>query len=194
MKKHLLVALSVLCLCSCFEEKKVVEKPKENIVAKQETKSKKEYKKEPRDYRDGYSSLEGFKFGTSYEEAKRIVEKEVGKIGLEEEEGEFYRDKNFDVFFGSTIDSIDIGGIEFYFKNNKLYGIKADVYSFEDAENYLTEELGKPYNLDEKRIWIISKGNETYYLSLYNEIISAEIYDEELDICEQDVIEFIKIK
>lgn len=39
MKKHLLVALSVLCLCSCFEEKKVVEKPKENIVAKQETKS-----------------------------------------------------------------------------------------------------------------------------------------------------------
>ena len=68
MKKHLLVALSVLCLCSCFEEKKVVEKPKENIVAKQETKPKKEYKKEPRDYRDGYSSLEGFKFGTSYEE------------------------------------------------------------------------------------------------------------------------------
>ena len=193
MKKYLLVALSVLCLCSCFEEKKVDEKSKENIVAKQETKSKKEYKKEPRDYRDGYSSLEGFKFGTSYEEAKRIVEKEVGKIGLEEEE-EFYRDKYFDVFFGNTIDSIDIVGIEFYFKNNKLYGIKADVCSLEDAENYLTEELGKPYNLDEKRIWIISKGNETYYLSLYNEIISAEIYDEELDICEQDVIEFIKIK
>ena len=40
MKKHLLVALSVLCLCSCFEEKKVDEKPKENIVAKQKTKSK----------------------------------------------------------------------------------------------------------------------------------------------------------
>lgn len=38
MKKHLLVALSVLCLCSCFEEKKV-ENDKEDIVAKQETKS-----------------------------------------------------------------------------------------------------------------------------------------------------------
>lgn len=193
MKKHILVALSVLCLCSCFEEKKVVEKPKENIVAKQETKPKKEYKKEPRDYRDGYSSLEGFKFGTSYEEAKRIVEKEVGEIWDEEEE-RFYRDKNFYVSFRNTIDSIDIEGIEFYFKNNKLYGIKANVHCFEDAENYLTEELGKPYNLDGKSIWIISKGNETYYLSLYNEIINAEIYDEELDISEQDVIEFIKIK
>lgn len=192
MKKHLLVALSVLCLCSCFEEKKVVEKPKENIVAKQETKPKKEYKKEPRDYRDGYSSLEGFKFGTSYEEAKRIVEKEVGKIWFEEEE-DFYRDKNFDVFFRNTIDSIDIGGIEFYFKNDKLYGVKADVY-YSYTEEYLTKRLGKPYKLDGKRIWIISKGNETYYLSLYNEIISAEIYDEELDISEQDVIEFIKIK
>lgn len=38
MKKHLLVALSVLCLCSCFEEKKI-ENDKEDIVAKQETKS-----------------------------------------------------------------------------------------------------------------------------------------------------------
>lgn len=193
MKKHLLVALSVLCLCSCFEEKKV-ENDKEDIVAKQETKPKKEYKKEPRDYRDGYSSLEGFKFGTSYEEAKRIVEKEVGEIWFEEEEDLLLWDKNFDVFFGNTIDSIDIGGIEFYFKNNKLYGIKADVYFLKDTENYLTEELGRPYNLDGKRIWIISKGNETYYLSLYNEIINAEIYDEELDISEQDVIEFIKIK
>lgn len=193
MKKHLLVALSVLCLCSCFEEKKVVEKPKENIVAKQETKPKKEYKKEPRDYRDGYSSLEGFKFGTSYEEAKRIVEKEVGEIWHEKEE-RFYRDKNFNVFFLNTIDSIDIGRIEFYFKNNKLYGIKADVYYVRSAQSYLTEELGKPYNLHGKRIWIISKGNETYYLSLYNEIINAEINDDELDICEQDVIEFIKIK
>lgn len=193
MKKHLLVALSVLCLCSCFEEKKVDEKPKENIVAKQETKPKKEYKKEPRDYRDGYSSLEGFKFGTSYEEAKRIVEKEVGEIRREKEE-RFYRDKNFNVSFRNTIDSIHIGRIEFYFKNNKLYGIKADVRSLKYAQSYLTEELGRPYNLGGKRIWIISKGNETYYLSLYNEIINAEIYDEELDISEQDVIEFIKIK
>lgn len=193
MKKHLLVALSVLCLCSCFEEKKVDEKPKENIVAKQETKPKKEYKKEPRDYRDGYSSLEGFKFGTSYEEAKRIVEKEVGEIRHEKEE-RFYRDKNFYVSFRNTIDGIHIGRIEFYFKNNKLYGIKADARSLKYAQSYLTEELGRPYNLGGKRIWIISKGNETYYLSLYNEIINAEIYDGELDISEQDVIEFIKIK
>lgn len=190
MKKHLLVALSVLCLCSCFEEKKVVEKPKENIVTKQETKPKKDYKKEPRDYRDGYSSLEGFKFGTSYEEAKRIVEKEVGKVLIEMEEYLLLWDKKFKIIFCNTIDSIDISGIEFYFQNDELYGIKAETWFIEDVKHHLTEKLGKPYNLDGKRIWIISKGNETYYLSLYNEII----YDEELGISEQDVIEFIKIK
>lgn len=56
MKKHLLVALSVLCLCSCFEEKKVVEKPKENIVAKQETKPAPE-KNDKYVYIDAYKCL-----------------------------------------------------------------------------------------------------------------------------------------
>lgn len=176
MKKHLLVALSMLCLCSCFEEKK----------------AEIEYKKEPRDYRDGYSSLEGFKFGTSYEEAKRIVEKEVGEIWHENEE-RFYRDKNFNVFFQNTIDSIWIGGIEFYFKNDKLYGVKADVLYYSYTEEYLTKRFGKPYNLDGKRIWIVKKSNEMYYLSFNNEIISAETYDEEF-IYDENVIEFIKIK
>ena len=56
MKKHLLVALSVLCLCSCFEKKKVVEKPKENIVAKQETKPASE-KNDKYVYIDEYNCL-----------------------------------------------------------------------------------------------------------------------------------------
>ena len=56
MKKHLLVALSVLCLCSCFEEKKVVEKPKEDIVAKQETKPAPE-KNDKYVYIDEYNCL-----------------------------------------------------------------------------------------------------------------------------------------
>lgn len=56
MKKHLLVALSVLCLCSCFEEKKVDEKPKEDIVAKQETKPAPE-KNDKYVYIDAYNCL-----------------------------------------------------------------------------------------------------------------------------------------
>lgn len=182
-----------LCLCACdsAEKKKPAkEAPIEQTVAK----PKKERKKEPYELRKGYSSTEGFKFGISYDEAKRIVEKEVGEVWHEHEEGLYWGDKHFSVSFFKKIDSLYISGIEFYFQNDELYGIKAEPWSFEDAEHYLTEKLGKPCNMFGKRIWIVNKGNGLYYLSLYNEMIYADIVDDELDISEQDVIEYIRIK
>jgi hypothetical protein len=182
-----------LCLCACDSAEK--KKPAKEIPIEQTvTKSKKERKKEPYELREGYSSTEGFKFGTSYDEAKRIVEKEVGEVWFEFEDDLFWGDKHFSVPSISTIDSLDISGIDFYFQNDELYGIKANTWSLEDVEHYLTEKLGKPCNMDGKRIWIVNKGNGLYYLSLYNEIIYADIVDDKLDISEQDVIEYIRIK
>lgn len=182
-----------LCLCACDSAEK--KKPaKETPIEQTTAKPKKERKKEPYELRKGYSSTEGFKFGTSYDEAKRIVEEEVGEVWLEFEDDLYLGDKHFSVSFINTIDSLDISGIEFYFQNDELYGIKAETWFLEDVEHHLTEKLGKPCNMDGKRIWIVNKGNDLYCLSLYNEMIYADIVDDELDISEQDVIEYIKIK
>ena len=191
--KKILFCMIALCLCACdsAEKKKPAkEAPIEQTVAK----PKKERKKEPYELRKGYSSTEGFKFGTSYDEAKRIVEKEVGEVWYECEDDLYLGDKHFSVSFINTIDSLDISGINFYFQNDELYGIKAETWFLKDAEHHLTEKLGKPCNMDGKRIWIVNKGNGLYYLSLYNEMIYADIVDDELDISEQDVIEYIRIK
>lgn len=191
--KKILFCIIALCLCACDSAEK--KKPAKEIPIEQTVaKPKKERKKEPYELREGYSSTEGFKFGISYDEAKRIVEKEVGKVLIENEENQLLWDKNFMVIFSNTIDSIDISGIEFYFQNDELYGIKAATWFLEDVEHHLTEKLGKPCNMDGKRIWIVNKGNGLYYLSLYNEMIYADIVDDELDISEQDVIEYIRIK
>lgn len=179
-------------MCNNDNKKKEIKQIEEKPIVSTVAKPKKESKKEPSELRDGYSSTEGFKFGTNYDKAKRIVEKEVGKVFLEMDE-DFISDKSFHATLFNKIDSLRIIGIEFYFQNDELYGVKAEV-DFREAEDYLTNRLGKPYNLDFKRIWVINKDNGVYYLSLYNEIINAEIYDEELDISEQDFIEYIKIK
>lgn len=184
----------VVSMCNNNDEKKETKPINEKPVVSTVAKPKKERKKEPHELRDGYNSTEGFKFGISYDEAKRIVEKEVGEVWHEREENLYRGDKHFSVSFINTIDSLDISGIEFYFQNDELYGIKAETWFPEDAEHHLTEKLGKPYNMDGKRIWIVNKGNGLYYLSLYNEMIYADIVDDELDISEQDVIEYIRIK
>jgi hypothetical protein len=191
--KKILFCIIALCLCACDSAEK--KKPAKEIPIEQTVaKPKKERKKEPYELREGYSSTEGFKFGISYDEAKRIVEKEVGEVWYEFEDDLYLGDKHFSVSFINTIDSLDISGIEFYFQNDELYGIKAATWFLEDVEHHLTEKLGKPYNMDGKRIWIVNKGNDLYCLSLYNEMIYADIVDDELDISEQDVIEYIKIK
>lgn len=191
--KNILFCMIALCLCACDSAEK--KKPaKETLIEQTVAKPKKERKKEPHELRKGYNSTEGFKFGTSYDEAKRIVEKEVGKVWGEFEEGQIFGNKSFGVFFSNTIDSLHISGIDFYFQNDELYGIKAAIWFLEDMEHHLTEKLGKPCNMDGKRIWIVNKGNGLYYLSLYNEMIYADIVDDKLDISEQDVIEYIRIK